>query len=52
MIKKAFKSVCKSTVVVTPNHLSPTPSNSSAVKTPGNTEEDPDDAEPNHERDN
>ena len=52
MIKKACKSVSTSTVVVSPNHLSPTPSTASAIKTPGNTEEDPDDPEPTHERDN
>jgi hypothetical protein len=52
MIKKASKSVCTSTVVVFPNHLFPTPSTSSAIKTPRNMEEDPDDPEPTHERDN
>jgi hypothetical protein len=46
MIKKASKSACSSTVVVYPNHLSPNPSTSSAIKTPGNTEKDPDDPEP------
>jgi hypothetical protein len=52
MIKKAPKSVCTSTVVVSPNHLSPMPSTSAAIKTPGNTEDEPDDSEPAHERDN
>jgi hypothetical protein len=46
MFKKASKSVCRSTVVVRSNSLSPIPSISSTVKTPENTEEDPDDPEP------
>jgi hypothetical protein len=46
MFKKAFKSVCTSTVVICPDTLSPTPATSSGVKTPENTEEDPDDPEP------
>ena len=45
MITKASKSVCTSTVVVYPNNLSPIPSTSTAIKIPGNTEEDPDDPE-------
>jgi len=45
-IKKASKSVCTSIVVIYPNHLSTIPSTSSAIKTPRNTEEDPDDPEP------
>jgi hypothetical protein len=43
MIREASKSVCTSTDVVSPDPLSPTLSNSSAVKTPENTEEDHDD---------
>ena len=46
MFKKASSSVCTSTVVVSPDPLSPTPSTSSAIKTPESTEEDPDDSEP------
>jgi hypothetical protein len=45
MFKKASRSVCTSTVVVSPHSLSPTPSPSSAMKTPENTEEDSDDCE-------
>jgi len=45
MITMASKSVCTSTVVVYPNNLSPTPSTSAAIKTPGNTEVDPDEPE-------
>jgi hypothetical protein len=45
MFKKASKSVCTSTIVVSPDPLSPTPSNSSATKTPENTKEDPDNPE-------
>jgi hypothetical protein len=41
--KKASKTVQTSFVVVCPNPLSPTPSISSAMRTPENTEEDPDD---------
>jgi hypothetical protein len=44
MLIKASKSVCISIVVVSPDTLSPSPT-SSAMKTPGNTEEDPDDPE-------
>jgi hypothetical protein len=43
--------VCTSTIVVHPDLLSPTPSTSSAMKTPENTEEDPDGHEPADERD-
>jgi hypothetical protein len=46
MIKKASKSACTSTVVVMPDPLALTPSTSSAMETPENTEEDPDDCEP------
>jgi hypothetical protein len=42
MFKKAFKSVCISTVVVSSDSLSP-PSSSSSMKTPQTTEEDSDD---------
>ena len=45
MFKQVSKSICTSTVVVSPEPLSPTPF-SSAMKTPQNTEEDPDDPEP------
>jgi hypothetical protein len=41
MFKKASKHVCTSTIVVSPDPLSPTPSTTSAMKTPENTEEDP-----------
>jgi hypothetical protein len=40
MFKKASKSVCASTVVVSPDPLSPTPSTSSAMKTSEKAEED------------
>jgi len=40
------KCVCTSTVVVSPDLLSSTPSTSSALKIPENTEVDPDDCEP------
>jgi hypothetical protein len=49
MFKKAFKSVCTSAAVVSPYPLYPTPSASSYMKTPENTEEDPNDPEPAHE---
>ena len=42
----ASKSVCTSTVVVSPDLFSPTPSTSLAVKSQENTEEYPDDPEP------
>jgi hypothetical protein len=45
MFKKASRSVCTSTTVVSPDPLSPTPSTSSATKIPEHTEEDPDDPE-------
>jgi hypothetical protein len=50
-VKKASKSVCASSVVVSPDTLSPTSSASSAMKTPKNTEEDPDDPDPADEGD-
>jgi hypothetical protein len=46
MFKNASKPVCKSTAVVSPDPLFPTPSTSSAIKTPENTEQDPDNPEP------
>jgi len=52
MITKPSKSVCTSAVVVYPKNLSPTPSTSAAIKTPGNTEADPDDPEPTTVGDN
>jgi hypothetical protein len=39
LFRKCLKSVCSSTVV-SPDPLSPTPSTSSALKTPENIEED------------
>jgi hypothetical protein len=45
MCRKASKSISTSTVVVPPNSLSPTSSTSSVMKTPENTEEEPDDPE-------
>ena len=45
-MQTASKSVCTSTVVVSHDLLSPTPSTSSAVKSPENTEEYSDDPEP------
>jgi hypothetical protein len=46
MFKKAIKSVCTSTIVVSPDSLFPTPPSPSAMRNPGNTEEDPDGPEP------
>jgi len=46
MLKKASISVCTSTIVLSPDLLSPTSSSFSALKTPKNTEEGPDDHEP------
>jgi len=54
MFKKASKSVCTSTTVVSPDLLSPTTSTSStslAVNTPENTEEDCDSPKPANEGD-
>jgi hypothetical protein len=48
MFRKASKTVCTPHVVVSPDLLSLTPSTSSAMKTPENTEYDP---EPAHEGD-
>jgi len=47
-VQRASKSVCTSTVVVPPDPLSPTPSTSSAVKTQGDTKEDPHNLELRH----
>lgn len=44
MSNKAFKRVCMWTVVISPAFLPPSPSTTSAVKTPGNTD-DPGDSE-------
>jgi hypothetical protein len=52
MFKNVSKSVCTLTVVVFPDPLSPAPLTSSAMKTPENTEEDPDDPEPAGKGDN
>ena len=46
MFKKAFKSVCTWIIVISPDILSPTPSTSSAMNTPENTQENRNDAEP------
>lgn len=46
MFNKTSKSVCASTVGVSHDPLFPTPSPSSAMKNPGNTDEDPDDPDP------
>jgi hypothetical protein len=51
MPKNVSKSICTATILVSPNPLSPTLSNSSAMKTPENTEEEPDDPEPVNEGD-
>jgi hypothetical protein len=50
MPKKASKSVCTATILVSLDSLSPTPSNS-AMMTPENTKEEPDDPEPVNEGD-
>jgi len=51
MFKKASKSVCTSTVVVSPDHWSPTSSTSSTLNTPGNTQEGPEVPGPADEED-
>jgi hypothetical protein len=51
MVKVASKSICTSTVAVSPDPLSPTLSTFPAIKTPENTEEDPDNPEPADEED-
>jgi hypothetical protein len=45
MFKNVYKTLSISTIVVSPNTLSATPPTSSAMKTPENTEEYPDDPE-------
>jgi hypothetical protein len=44
IFKKASKTVCTSTIVVSPDPFSPTPSTSSAMKAPQNTKDDPEPA--------
>jgi hypothetical protein len=51
MPQKASKSACTATILVSPDPLSPTPSNSSAMKTPKYIKEEPDDPEPVNEGD-
>ena len=51
MFKNASKSVSTSTVVVSPDPLSPAPPTSSAIKTPENKKEEPDGPEQAKERD-
>jgi hypothetical protein len=46
MLKNASKNFCTSPLVITPNPSSSNPSTSSAVETPENKEENPDDPEP------
>ena len=46
MFQKASKSVCISTVVVSPDPSSPDPSTFLAMKTQESTDDDPDDPEP------
>jgi hypothetical protein len=46
MLKKASKSVCTSNIVLSPDPVSPTPSTSSTMKTPENTDKDSSDTEP------
>jgi len=43
--KKAPRSVCTSTVVVSPDPMSPTPSTALAMKIPENIEKEPDEPE-------
>jgi hypothetical protein len=52
MLKKDSKSACISTTVVPPDPSSPTPLTYLAMKTPENTENEPDDSEPADEGDN
>jgi hypothetical protein len=51
MFKKASKSVCTSTLVVSPDPSSPTPWISSTMKMPENEEQDPEDPESAEEGD-
>jgi len=46
IFKKASKCVHMSTTVVSPDHLFPTPSTYAALKTPENTDGEPDDPQP------
>jgi len=46
MFNEATKNVCTSTILVSPYPLSLTSAQSSALKTPKNTEEDPNDPDP------
>jgi hypothetical protein len=43
--QKGLKEFCSSAFVISPDPLSPTPSTSSAMKTPENTARDPDEAQ-------
>jgi len=43
MLRKVSKSVCTSTIAVSPDHLSLVPSTSTAVRIPENLDKDPDD---------
>jgi hypothetical protein len=45
MFKNVYKTVCISTIIVSPNTLSATPPTSSTMKTPENTEENANDPE-------
>jgi hypothetical protein len=51
MVEKVSESVFTPPVEVSPNPLSPSPSTSSALKLPQNTEKSPNDREPTHEED-
>jgi len=51
MTRKTFESVCTVAVVVPPDPLPPTLAIYSAMKTPENTDGNPDDPEPADERD-
>jgi hypothetical protein len=51
MFKKASENVRTSAVVLSPDPLYPTPSIPSNMKTPENTEDDPDDPQPAEEGD-
>jgi len=51
MLNKASKNVCTSTIPLLLDLLFPAPSTLSAMKTPENTEEDPDDPQPAYEGD-
>ena len=51
MLEKVSKSVCTSTIVVSPDHLSLALSTSTAVRIPENSDKDPDNLEPADEGD-